>query len=407
MDIQERFISYTKVDTTSNPEVETTPTTPNQFILAKQLVQELKDLGIEDAHVDEKCFVFGTLKSNVDKKLPKIALLAHVDTSDATSGANIKARVIENYDGKDIELSKGIWTKVEDYPELTKMTGKTIIVTDGTTLLGADDKAGIAIIMDYVAKCHEDPSIIHGDIIICFTPDEETGTGILSVNKKELDVEYAYTFDGGVCDCLTYECFNATHATVKFHGNSIHPGSAKAKMINACQLAIDFHNMLPVFDRPEFTEKYEGFNHMTDMQGDCQEACSNYIIRNHDLDLLHKQMHQFELAAEQLNYHYGKTVVELDMKETYHNMKECFVGKEYIIDHAAKAIADCGYEVTYDPIRGGTDGSHLSFEGIPTPNLGTGGMNFHGNHELVCVDDMKVMVKILTKIVEKIVEEGK
>lgn len=400
MDILERFINYTRYATTSHPDVEVCPSNHDEFLLADLLVSELKQLGIEDAHVDEKCFVYGTLPANVDHDCPAIGFLAHMDTSDATSGSNIKARVIENYDGQDIELSKGIYTRVADYPALSAFKGKTIVVTDGTTLLGADDKAGIAIIMDFLRQCQENPQIKHGRVMVCFSPDEEIGTGILNIDLKEFNVDYAYTVDGGEVNKVEYECFNAASAALKFNGLSIHPGSAKGKMINACQLAIDFHNMLPVFDRPENTEGYEGFNHLLGMEGDCQSARSAYIIRNHDLDLLHKQMKQFEMIRDYLNQQYGREVVELELKESYHNMKECFEDKMYIIDNVARALKELGVDVEYEAIRGGTDGSQLSFMGIPTPNVGTGGMNYHGNHELVCVDDMRFMAKVLLKIVQ-------
>ena len=400
MNILERFLTYVGFATTSSEDADVCPSNPDEFLLANELVKELKQLGITDARVDEQCFVYGTLESNVGHDCPTIGFLAHMDTSDATSGTGIRARVIENYDGGDIELSAGIRTTVADYPDIASLKGKTIVVTDGTTLLGADDKAGIAIIMDYLQKCHDDPSIKHGKVLVCFTPDEETGTGIHHIDLSQFKVDYAYTLDGGAVDVITYECFNGAHAQITFHGNSIHPGSAKGKMINACQLAIDFHNMLPAFDRPENTEKREGFNHLLAVTGDCQQAASSYIIRNHDAVIFHKQMKQFEMIRDYMNESYGRQVVEMDLQETYHNMRECFVGKEYIIDIAVKALTDLGYEVKFDPIRGGTDGSQLSFMGVPTPNIGTGGMFFHGNHELVCVDDMKVMTEVVKKIAE-------
>ena len=256
--------------------------------------------------------------------------------------------------------------------------------------------------MDFVEKVN---SIKHGKIIVCFTIDEETGEGISQIDRNEFNPDFAYTLDGGCVSDVTYENFNAASAVINFYGNSIHPGSAKGKMINACQLAIDFHNMLPVNARPEFTEGRDGFNHLLGFEGSCQQAKSAYIIRNHDKDLLEKQMHQFELITMHINEMYGRQVVELQLERAYSNMKECFIGKEYIIDYASQAIKELGYNVTYSPIRGGTDGANLSFMGIPTPNLGTGGYNCHGNHELVCIDEMKQMVQIVLKIAQKVAEK--
>ncbi len=406
MKIEERFINYTKIDTTSDAESNTCPSTANQLVLADMLVEELKQLGIRDARRADNGFVYGTVESNVDYKTDVVGLLAHLDTSDATSGKDIKARIIRDYDGKDILLSEGIYSTVKDYPFLEDLKGKDLIVTDGTTLLGGDDKAGIAIIMDFVQYLYENPDVRHGEIKICFTPDEEIGSGILNIDLKELACDYAYTLDGGPVNCVTYENFNAANAKLTFNGNSIHPGDAKNKMINATQLAIDFHNMLPVNQRPEFTEKREGFNHLLGITGDCQKAQSSYIIRNHDLDLLRQQMRHFELITMHMNEMHSRHVVELELKESYYNMKQCLIDKMFIVEQAAKAIEQLGYTVEYDPIRGGTDGAHLSFMGVATPNLGTGGRNCHGNHELVIIDEMKEMVKVLANIINIVVERG-
>ncbi len=404
MSIVDRFISYTQIDTTSYDGRDVCPSNPNELILASQLCQELKELGIEDARIDGNGFVYGTLASNVDWDCYSIGLVAHMDTSNATSGANIKPRIIENYDGKDIELSEGIYSTVEDYPILSSYQGKSIIVTDGTTLLGADDKAGIAIIMQYLENCHNNPEIRHGRVVVCFTPDEEIGTGILKFDLNEFNVDFPYTLDGGQANGLAYECFNAASAIITFNGNSIHPGTAKGTMINACQLAIDFHNRLPVFDRPEFTEGREGFNHLLGMKGDCQSAQSYYIIRNHDSGLFHKQMRQFEMIAEQMNFNYGKNVVDLQLQEGYHNMRECFTGKEYIIEFIHQANKEDGLDLEEEAIRGGTGGAEHSIIGNPTPNIGTGGVNCHGNHEFVCIEDMKIMVDVVEKILSKAIE---
>ena len=405
-DIVERFISYTKIDTTSVDDSKICPSSYNQFTLANQLEKELKQLGVENAHVDEKCFVYGFIPANTEKPCNVVGLLAHMDTSNATSGKDIKARVIKNYDGGDIELSKGIYTTVEEYPQIKALKGKDIIVTDGTTLLGADDKAGIAIIMDTIQTLVNNPEIKHGDIRVCFTPDEEIGSGISNIDLNEFKCDFAYTVDGGEINAIDYETFNAASAHVIVHGNSIHPGSAKGKMINAIQVAMDFHGMLPVFDRPENTEGREGFNHIVGINGGCEQADSFYIIRNHDADLLEKQKKQFEYIKDHINNMYGKEIVEVDIRDSYRNMKEAFDDKMYIIELADKAISDAGYVPVSTPVRGGTDGSQLTFMGIPTPNLGTGGLFCHGNHEMLCIDDMKAMVKIVINLLGNIVEKG-
>ena len=397
-DIVERFLSYTRIDTTSDEECLDTPSCSNQFILADQLVSELKELGIEDAHRDEHAFVYGTLLSNRDYSCDTVGFLAHMDTSNATSGFDVKGRIIENYDGNDIYLGNDIYTTVADFPQITSLKGKTIIVTDGKTLLGADDKAGVAIIMDYIQRLVEHPEIPHGTIKVCFTPDEEIGRGIDSIDLKEFVCDYAYTLDGGTVNDVTYENFNAATAIVKVEGVSIHPGSAKGKMINASQVLMDFHALLPVFERPEFTEGREGFNHLIQMEGTCEKATSVYIIRNHDAAEFERQKEEFRIAEKHINSMYGKDLLKVEIIDSYRNMVEEFKDRMYIVDLAAEAIRLEGYEPTYTPIRGGTDGSKLTFMGVPTPNLGTGGMFFHGNHELLCVEDMKEMVNILEKL---------
>lgn len=398
-DIVERFINYTKIDTTSNDESGITPSSQEQFILANILKDELIELNLKDVEVSDNCFVYGTLASNTDKKCDVIGLSAHLDTSNATSGKNIKARVIKNYDGKDIKLSDNIYSTVKDYPFLADLKGDDIIVTDGTTLLGGDDKAGIAIIMDTL-RCLNENNIKHGEIRVCFSPDEEIGEGIHHVDLNKFKCDYAYTLDGGLPNVLYYENFNAAHADITFNGVSIHPGSAKDKMINAIQLAMDFHSQLDEKARPEKTEKREGFNHILELSGTCQSAKDSYIIRNHDINLLHQQMQDFRDIAARMNQQYGREVVTLEIGEDYHNMKDCFKDKMYIVEKAAQAIASEGLTVEYDAMRGGTDGAILSYMGLPTPNLGTGAYNCHGNHELVDINHMEKLVKIVTKIVE-------
>lgn len=407
MDIVERFIGYVKIDTTSNEEVDKTPSSENQFVLAEKLKSELEQLGLSNISVADNSFVYATLPSNSENKCATVGFLAHMDTSNATSGKDIKTRIINDYDGKDITLSEGIVTSVDDYPFLNNLKGKSLIVTDGTTLLGGDDKAGIAIIMDMLQYFQEHKEIAHGNIEVCFTPDEEIGEGIKHIDLNRFKCDYAYTIDGGNPEAVCYENFNAATAEVSFYGNSIHPGDAKDKMINALQLAIDFHNMLPVNERAEYTSEREGFNHLLSLEGECQKAHSIYIIRNHDEEKLLRQMNEFKLAEQHLNSLYGKKVVEAIVKRTYNNMVECLKDKMYIIEQASKALKQEGIKATYPAIRGGTDGAVLSFMGIATPNLGTGDYNCHGNHELVCIDEMKTMSKVLVNLVSIIEGEAK
>ena len=404
--IVERFISYTRIDTTSADDASTCPSTPNQFILARQLEEELKELNLKDVHVDEHAFVYATLPANSDRKCPVVGFLAHMDTSNMASGADIKARIIENYDGGDIELSEGIYTRVKEYPKIAELKGHDIIVTDGTTLLGGDDKAGIAIIMDAIQNLVNDPDARHGEIRVCFTPDEEIGAGIHNIRLEDFPCEYAYTVDGGDIDEVTYENFNSATAVVNFIGNSIHPGDAKGKMINALQLAVDFHSMLPVFERPENTEGREGFNHIVSLQGECEKAQAVYIIRNHDADELERQKHEFTEIAEHMNRMYGREVVDCRVNNSYRNMKEAFADRMYIIDVVSETLRQMGIEPSYTPIRGGTDGAQLTYMGIPTPNLGTGGLFCHGNHEMVSINNMKKMSEIVFNLILNIEKRG-
>ncbi|MBR3351945.1 MAG: peptidase T, partial [Erysipelotrichaceae bacterium] len=395
-----------RIDTTSADDATTCPSTPNQFVLARQLEEELKELNLKDVHVDEHAFVYATLPANSDRKCPVVGFLAHMDTSNMASGAGIKARIIKNYDGGDIELGNGIYTRVKEYPKIAELKGHDIIVTDGTTLLGGDDKAGIAIIMDAVQKLVSDPEARHGEIRICFTPDEEIGAGIHNIKMEDFPCDYAYTVDGGDIDEVTYENFNAATAVVNFIGNSIHPGDAKGKMINALQLAVDFHSMLPVFERPENTEGREGFNHIVSLQGECEKAQAVYIIRNHDADELERQKGEFTEIAEHMNRMYGREVVDCRVNDSYRNMKEAFTDRMYIVDVVSETLREMGIEPSYTPIRGGTDGAQLTYMGIPTPNLGTGGLFCHGNHEMVSINNMKKMSDIVFNLILNIEKRG-
>lgn len=406
MDIVERFIGYTKIDTTSSETTKTVPSSKNQLVLAKILKDQLLQLNMKNVEIDKNGFVYATLEQNCDQPAMTVGFLAHMDTSNAASGKNIKARVIENYDGNDICLSKGQYCKVEDYPFLKELKGDDIIVTDGKTLLGADDKAGIAIIMDMLQYFSVHPEIKHGRVEVCFTIDEEIGEGIQLIDLNRFKCDYAYTLDGGQIDRISYENFNAATAVVQIKGNSIHPGSAKNKMINASQLLIDFHNMLPVNQRAEYTENREGFNHLVYIKSECENGQSVYIIRNHDEKLLLKQMQQFKDIETYLNKTYGKKICKVKINRTYNNMIECIKDKMYIVDNAKQAFQNNGVKVSYEPIRGGTDGANLSFMGIVTPNLPTGGYNFHGTRELLSINQMKKMSAILVDLCQIIVEKG-
>ena len=303
-------------------------------------------------------------------------------------------------------MGNGIYTRVKEYPKIAELKGHDIIVTDGTTLLGGDDKAGIAIIMDAVQKLVSDPEVRHGEIRICFTPDEEIGAGIHNIKMEDFPCDYAYTVDGGDIDEVTYENFNAATAVVNFIGNSIHPGDAKGKMINALQLAVDFHSMLPVFERPENTEGREGFNHIVSLQGECEKAQAVYIIRNHDADELERQKGEFTEIAEHMNRMYGREVVDCRVNDSYRNMKEAFTDRMYIVDVVSETLREMGIEPSYTPIRGGTDGAQLTYMGIPTPNLGTGGLFCHGNHEMVSINNMKKMSDIVFNLILNIEKRG-
>lgn len=407
--ITERFLSYVRLETTSDEALadKQCPSSDKELVLARQLVGELQALGLTDAALDEHGFVYATLPANAPRACDTVGFLAHMDTSSAASGRGVAPRIIRGYDGADIPLSDTVTTPVSDFPELQKLKGKDIIVTDGTTLLGADDKAGIAIIMTTLDRLQQHPEIPHGTLKICFTPDEETGTGITHIDLSRFVCDYAFTVDGGDIRQVEYETFNAATALIHFAGNGIHPGDAKGRMINALQLAVDFHNRLPVFQRPEFTEKREGFNHLISLSGSPAQAGSAYIIRNHDCALLEQQKRQFILIQDHMNAMLGRNCVTVTLKDSYRNMAEVFADHMDVIETAYRALEACGLTPRSDPVRGGTDGSWLSFHGVPTANLGTGGMNYHGVHELVCIQDMMTMTDVLTALVQEIEKKGK
>ena len=401
----EKFLNYVKIDTQSDENSTACPTTAKQHNLAKLLVKELEEMGAEDITYDtEHCYVYASIPASegCDGR-PVLGFIAHMDTAPAVTGENVKPRIIENYDGKDIVLNdeKNIVMKVSDFPELVEYTGKRLIVTDGTTLLGADDKAGIAEIMTMAEQLLLSRDIPHGKIRIGFTPDEEVGAGADHFDVKLFGADYAYTVDGGKLGELEYENFNAAGATVTFHGRSVHPGDAKNKMVNALLLAMEFQNMLPVFENPMYTEKYEGFYHLDLLSGSVEKAQAEYIIRDHDKDKFEQKKETFLRIGAYLNEKYGKDTVQIDMKDSYYNMREIIEQHMQLIENAKAAMEETGVNPIVVPIRGGTDGARLSYMGLPCPNLCTGGHNFHGRFEYICADSMEKIVEILLKLAMK------
>ena len=404
MSILENFIKYVKIDTQSAEGVDYNPTTKKQFNLGNILVTELKELGVENAFIDEHCYVYGMIPSNTSSSTA-VGLIAHLDTATEMSGANVNPQIIENYDGKDIILNKdlGIVMSVKEFPALVKYAGKTLITTDGTTLLGADDKAGVAIIMEVVKTLMENPEIPHSTILITFTPDEEVGMGTHTFYYdyyKQYNCTTAFTLDGDDINTINFENFNAASATITVKGKAIHPGSAKNKMINSMHLAMEFHSMLPVDMVPAKTEKYEGFNHLNHMEGTVEETVMHYIIRNHDMKKFEEQKNLFVTITNFLNNKYGEEFFTLDLQDSYFNMRELVLKNPLGLECAIKALQKEGIEPTLEPIRGGTDGARLTFGGITTPNLGTGGGNYHGKYEYVCLDDMKKMVSVVIRLLD-------
>ena len=399
MTIYERFLKYVSYPTTSDENNECCPSTAGQMVLAKELVKELLELGVDDARVDEHGYVYGSIPANCDG-MPSIGFIAHMDTASDAPGENIKARMI-NYEGGDITLNEeeGIVLTLEDYPYVAEHKGERLIVTDGTTLLGADDKAGVAVIMTAVEKILSS-DIKHGKICIGFTPDEEIGRGADLFDVEGFGAEFAYTLDGGGLGEIEYENFNAASAVVKIHGRAIHPGSAKGKMINAARICCEFDSMLTPDQIPEMTEGYEGFHHLIDIQGETEEAVSKYILRDHSKEKFAQIKAEFESVAATLNAKYGEGTVELIIRDSYYNMVEILQDKMYVVDRATEAMKRVGMTPFAIPIRGGTDGARLSFMGLPCPNLPTGGGNFHSRFEYVSVDAMERIVDLVVEIVK-------
>lgn len=393
------FLDYVKIDTMSAEDSNTTPSTEKQFDLARKLICDLNELGLE-AKLDEKnCYVISELKSNCNSNLT-IGFFAHMDTIPGFSGTNVKPNVIRNYDGKEVKLN-GITLSPDQFEFLPKLKGKTIITTDGTTVLGADDKAGVSEIMTMLNYFVKNPNIPHVNIKVAFTPDEEIGGGLKNFDIKGFNCDYAYTVDGETFNEIAYENFNAASASVTVKGLDIHPGNAKGKMINASLVAMEFNSLLNPNERPEKTDGYEGFNHLCSIEGECGNAKMYYIIRNHDSKLFMKQKEEFINAKNIINEKYGNNTIELEIKDQYKNMREYIDKDNRCILRARDAIKNAGYNVIETPIRGGTDGAFLTVNGLNTPNLGTGGYNPHGPYEMSCLDEMLVVVNILINIAKE------
>jgi tripeptide aminopeptidase len=395
----ERFINYVKIDTMSSEDQATTPSTLKQFDLARLLEKELQELGLVDIKLSEHCILTATLPSNC-KSNEVVGFIAHLDTIPGFSGTNVNPNVVYNYDGSTIELKNNIKLSPSQFPFMNDLIGKTLITTDGTTVLGADDKAGVAIIMEMLEYFVKN-DIPHKTIKVAFTPDEEIGGGIDSFNVNEFGADYAYTIDGGAYNEINYENFNAASAIVKVNGLDIHPGSAKGQMINAVSIACEFEMMLDEFAKPMYTEGYEGFNHLCEMSGCVTTATMDYILRNHDLAKLEKQKQDFINIAEKLNQKYGANTVELQIKDSYKNMAEYIKKDPRSVIAATKAMQRLGINTVTSPIRGGTDGAKLTLMGLNTPNLGTGGYNCHGPYEFACLEEMEIVVDIIKEIAKK------
>jgi tripeptide aminopeptidase len=400
MDIVERFLKYVSFDTQSAEESDSVPSTAKQLVFAKYLRDELKDEGFDDVEMDDMGYVYATLKSNMKKDVPTIGFISHYDTSPDCSGKDVKPRIIRNYDGSDIELSPGIVSSTKKFPELLAHKGEDIIVTDGHTLLGADDKAGIAEIVQAMCWLRDHDEIKHGDIRMGFNPDEEIGMGAHHFDVEKFGCEWAYTMDGGDIGDLEFENFNAASAKVTIKGVSVHPGYAKGKMINANRLAAEFAAMLPADETPETTEGYEGFYHLLGIESNIEQAKLSYIIRDHDREKFEDRKAFIAECVKKMNEKYGEGTVTADVKDQYYNMKEKIDPNMHVIDIVLKAMQDCGVAPKVEPIRGGTDGAQLSFKGLPCPNIFAGGVNFHGPYEFVSIQVMEKAMQVVVKICE-------
>lgn len=402
--VLDKFLKYVTFDTQSQENTEgKTPSTPGQWEFARELAGELERMGAQEVFLDEEfCYLYATIPANVEQA-KVLGFIAHMDTSPAVSGRDVRPRVIENYDGKDILLDPDneVLLRVSEFPELLQYAGQSLVVTDGRTLLGADDKAGVAEIMEMAEILLNNPQIPHGKIRIGFTPDEEIGQGADHFDLDRFGADFAYTVDGGKLGELEYENFNAAGAKLLVHGRSVHPGDAKNKMLNAILLAWEFQSLLPVQENPMYTENYEGFFHADSISGTVEEAEVDYIIRDFDRNKFEEKKELFQNAADFLNRKYGQPIFEVQMQDSYYNMKEVILPHLHLVENAGKAMEELGVSPIIQPIRGGTDGARLSFMGLPCPNLCTGGHNFHGKYEYVCVESMETVTKLLVMLAER------
>ena len=400
MDITERFLNYTEFDTQSAEDSQTVPSTQKQLLFAEYLKKELISERLDDVEMDEKGYIYATLRSNIKEDVPVIGFISHYDTSPDCSGAGIRPRIVHNYDGSDIVLSEGIVSSPRKFPELLQHVGEDLIVTDGHTLLGADDKAGIAEIVQAMVYLQEHKEIRHGKIRVAFNPDEEIGMGAHHFDVEKFGCEWAYTMDGGDIGELEFENFNAASAKITIKGISVHPGYAKGKMVNANALAAEFAKMLPEDETPETTEGYQGFYHLLGITSNIEQAKLSYIIRDHDGDRFEDRKRFILRCAEEMNKRYGEGTVVADVSDQYYNMKEKIDPQMHVIDLVLKAMQECGVAPKVKPIRGGTDGAQLSFKGLPCPNIFAGGINFHGPYEFVPIQTMEKAMQVVVKICE-------
>ena len=404
MDITERFINYTKFDTQSAEDADCVPSTPKQLVFAEYLKKELQAEGLDDVEMDERGYIYATLKANIRDAVPTIGFISHYDTSPDCSGADIKAQIVSHYDGGDIELSEGIVSSPKKFPELLLHVGEDLIVTDGTTLLGADDKAGITEIVQAMVYLQQHPEIKHGRIRIAFNPDEEIGMGAHYFDVERFGCDWAYTMDGGDVGELEFENFNAASAKITIKGVSVHPGYAKGKMVNANALAAEFAKLLPEDETPETTEGYQGFYHLTGIQSSVEEARLAYIIRDHDRDRFEERKRIIQRCVDQMNERYGEGTVTCVVSDQYYNMKEKIDPQMHVVDIVLHAMQQVGVSPRVKPIRGGTDGAQLSFRGLPCPNIFAGGVNFHGPYEFVSIQSMKKAMQVIVQICQLVGE---
>ena len=400
MNLTERFLNYTKFDTQSAEDADCVPSTPKQLLFAEHLKKELENEGLSDVELDEKGYIYATLKSNIKEKVPTIGFISHYDTSPDCSGADIKPQIVHHYNGGEILLSEGIISCPRKFPELLHHIGEDLIVTDGHTLLGADDKAGIAEIVQAMCYLRDHKDIKHGDIRIAFNPDEEIGMGAHHFDVEKFNCEWAYTMDGGDVGELEFENFNAASAKITIKGISVHPGYAKGKMVNANALAAELAMMLPNDETPETTEGYQGFYHLLGIESHVEQAKMSYIIRDHDRDAFEDRKHFMLRCVDQMNEKYGEGTVTCEVRDQYYNMKEKIDPQMHVIDLVLHAMQDCGVAPKVKPIRGGTDGAQLSFKGLPCPNIFAGGVNFHGPYEFVSIQSMEKALKVIVRICE-------